>query len=82
MKKAVELMDWIVNEKSVRGSRPNDNGLWISHSPKPLSFCPQTRIITVENGDSFLLNKNTVCKAIGLDKKSDSILAKLPSSKL
>jgi hypothetical protein len=73
-----ELFDWMVTSKSVRGSRKNDEGLWLNNSAKPLYFCPKSRIIYLEDNSKFLLKKETVCKAINLDKNSDGFLFKLP----
>jgi hypothetical protein len=78
MNKIVELFDWIITDKSVRGSKQNDNGIWLNNSMKPIYFYPSTRIIVVEDGSSFLIKKETICKAIGLDKKSEKVLNGLP----
>ena len=71
---AIELFDWLVNANCVRGSRANDNGCWLSGSEKPKFFCEKTRILELEDGQQFILAKKTVCKALGLDKKSEIIL--------
>jgi hypothetical protein len=78
MQRIVELFDWIITNKSVRGSKQNDNGLWMSNSCKPIYFTPNTRIIEVHGGETFLIKKENCCKAIGLDKKSEKWLNELP----
>ena len=77
METPVELFDWMINDNTLRGSKKDDNGSWMSTSPKPLSFSPQTRIVELEGGEKFLIKKETICKALGLDKKSDIILTRL-----
>lgn len=77
--KIVELFDWIVNTKHVRGSRRDDCGLWLHNSSTPKYFNPITRIIVLEDGSNYLIKKNTVCKALGMDKTSETILATLPN---
>lgn len=74
MEKIVELFDWIINDKTLRGSKKDDNGCWMSSSPKPLFFSPQTRIIELEGGEKYLIKKENICKALGLDKKSEITL--------
>ena len=74
----IELFDWIINTKSVRGTQKDDNGMWVNTSTKPLYFCPNTRILYLEDNTKYLLNKSTVCKAIELDKKSEKILQSFP----
>ena len=81
MQRFVELFDWIITDKSVRGSKKDDNGMWVSQSPKPIYFTPSTRIIEVEGGDSYLIKKENSCKALGLDKKSEKWLNDLPFPK-
>jgi len=76
--KITELFDWIVNNKHVRGSRRNDCGLWLHNSAMPKYFNPDNRIVELEDGSCYLLKKNTVCKALGLDKISEAKLAVLP----
>ena len=78
MVKEVELFDWIVNEKNVRGTRMNDNGLWLHTSAKPTYFDPITRILILEDKSKYLLQKSTICKALGINKNSDKILSNLP----
>jgi hypothetical protein len=73
----IELFDWIANNKNIRGSKPNDIGVWIHNSAKPLSFCPLTRVVVLEDGTRYLLKKKTVCKALGLDKASEQALSEL-----
>ena len=77
MEKKVELFDWIINDKTLRGSKKDDNGCWMSSSPKPLFFSPQTRIIELEGGEKYLIKKENICKALGLDKKSEITLNRL-----
>jgi hypothetical protein len=79
MEKIVKLFDWIVTEKSVRGSRQDDNGLWVNNNLKPLYFCPINRVVEVDSGQRFLLTKETICKALGLDEKSNKFLNGLPT---
>ena len=78
----VELFDWIINDNTLRGSKNDDNGCWMSTSPKPLSFSPQTRIVELEGGNRFIIKKETICKALGLDKKSENTLNKLSNNLL
>ena len=78
----VELFDWIINDNTLRGSKKDDNGCWMSTSPKPLSFSPQTRIVELEGGNRFIIKKETICKALGLDKKSENTLNKLSNNLL
>jgi hypothetical protein len=80
MEKIVELFDWIITDKTLRGSKKDDNGYWMSTSPKPLYFCPQTRIAELYGGEKFLIKKETICRALGLDKKSETILNLLPNN--
>jgi hypothetical protein len=77
MEKIVELFDWMINDKTLRGSKKDDNGCWMSSSPKPLFFSPQTRIIELEGGEKYLIKKENICKALGLDKKSENTLNRL-----
>ena len=77
MEKIVELFDWMINDKTLRGSKKDDNGCWMSSSPKPLFFSPQTRIIELEGGEKYLIKKENICKALGLDKKSEITLNRL-----
>ena len=79
--KSTELFDWIVNNKHVRGSRRDDCGIWLHNSATPKYFNPVTRIIELEDGTSFLIKKNTVCKALGMDKTSEAKLAVLPAKR-
>ena len=76
--KVVELFDWIVNSKHVRGSRRDDYGLWLYNSATPKYFNPISRIVGLEDGSNYLIKKNTVCKALGMDKASEAILGSLP----
>lgn len=77
METPVELFDWIINDNTLRGSKKNDNGCWMSSSPKPISFLPQTRIVELEGGEKFIIKKETMCKALGLEKKSENTLNRL-----
>ena len=79
--KLVELFDWIINSKTLRGSKNNDKGLWMSQSEKPKFFCPQSRIVELEDGKQFLIKKENSCKALDLDKSSDKLLSSLPNKK-
>ena len=58
METPVELFDWIINDNTLRGSKKDDDGCWMSTSPKPLSFSPQTRIVELEGGAKFLIKKD------------------------
>ena len=71
----IELFDWIANKNNIRGSKPGDLGVWLHTSAKPVSFCPLTRVVVLEDGKRFLLQKKTICKALGLDKMSEQALA-------
>lgn len=79
-KPVVELFDWMINDNTLRGTKKDDNGCWMSSSPKPLSFSPQTRIVELEGGEKFLIKKENMCKALGLDKKSENILIRLSNN--
>jgi hypothetical protein len=79
MEPTIELFDWMINDNILRGSKKDDNGLWMKTSEKPLFFSPQTRIVELEGGEKFLIKKETICKALGLDKKSETILTRLAS---
>lgn len=78
----VELFDWMINDNTLRGSKKDDNGCWMSTSPTPLSFSPQTRIVELKGGEKFIIKKETICKALGLDKKSENTLNKLSNNLL
>lgn len=73
-----ELFDWIVNKNHVRGSRKGDHGLWIHSGAKPKFFCPKTRIVELEDGVRYTIKKETICKALGMDKTSEAVLVALP----
>ena len=73
----VELYDWMINLKSVRGSKKNDLGLWMHTSEKPKYFCPQSRIVELEDGKQFLIKKENSCTALNLNKESEKILDSL-----
>ncbi len=75
----IELFDWIINEKCLRGSTKNDNGCWLSNSETPKYFCEKSRIVELNDGRTYLIQKNTICKALGLDKKSENVLSNLPN---
>lgn len=77
----VELFDWMINIKTVRGSKKNDQGLWMSNSDKPKYFCPQSRIVELEDGKQFLIKRENSCKALQLDKESEKLLNTLPIKK-
>jgi hypothetical protein len=77
-KPVVELFDWIANNKNVRGSKPNDGGMWQQNSDKPKYFSPATRVIELEDGSRYLIKKETMSKALGLDKVSENVLRSLP----
>jgi hypothetical protein len=78
MENTEELFDWILNQNCVRGSRPNDQGCWINTSAPPAFFVPRTRQLTLTDGKTYIINRTTACKAFGLDKKGEIILANLP----
>ena len=77
MEPPVELFDWIINDNALRGSKKDDNGCWMNSSPKPISFSPQTRIVELAGGEKFIIKKETMCKALGLEKKSENTLNRL-----
>lgn len=79
--KLVELFDWIINSKTLRGSKKDDQGMWMSQSEKPKFFCPITRIVELDDGKQFLIKKETSCSALQLDKSSDKLLSALPTKK-
>ena len=74
-----ELYDWIASKKHIRGSRRGDGGLWVHSGATPLSFCPKTRIVVLDDGVRYLLRKETCCKALGMDKTSEIVLGALPT---
>ena len=78
--KPIELFDWFANKKHIRGSREGDNGIWINNSAKPISFCPKSRVVVLEDGTRYLLNKKTASKVFGLDKTSEQVLSALPTT--
>ncbi len=78
-KSIVELFDWIINPKSLRGSKKNDEGMWMNNSEKPKYFSPQSRIVELEDGKQFLIKKETSCSALNLDKTSEKLLTALPT---
>ena len=74
----IELFDWFANKKHIRGSREGDNGVWINNSAKPVSFCPKSKVVVLEDGTRYLLNRKTASKALGLDKTSEQFLLAFP----
>ena len=78
MATVVELFDWIVSSKHVRGSRVGDAGLWVHNGSAPKFFCPKTRTVDLEDGVRYLLRKETICKALYMDKTSEALLMGLP----
>lgn len=79
--KIVELFDWIINMKMLRGSKKDDQGLWMNNSEKPKYFCANTRIVELEDGKQFLIKKETSCTALNLSKSSEKLLTSLPTVK-
>ena len=79
MTEPTPLFDWIVNANCVRGSRANDQGVWLSTSACPLSFSPLDRRLVLADKSQYLLRKETSCRALGLDRRSELVLAALPS---
>lgn len=77
---AVELFDWLVNAQCVRGSRPQDGGLWVSGSAAPVAFDAGLRIVTLSDGRRYRLRKDTAAKVLGLHKAAEVFLAGLPPS--
>ena len=78
-KSIVELFDWIINAKSLRGSKKDDQGMWMNNSEKPKYFSPQSRIVELDDGKQFLIKKETSCAALNLDKTSEKLLTALPT---
>jgi hypothetical protein len=74
----VELFDWIINIKTLRGSKTGDQGLWMSASEKPAFFCPQSRTIELTDGKKFIIKKINSCKALNIEKENEKILNTLP----
>jgi len=72
-----KLFDWIVNEKSVRGSRQGDKGNWQYDSARPVAFNPVSRVVRLSDGKEFLIAKDTICGVGDLAKQSERILASL-----
>lgn len=79
--KLVELFDWIINSKNLRGSKKEDQGMWMNQSEKPKFFCPHSRVVELEDGKQFLIKKENSCSALQLDKASDKLLSSLPTKK-
>ncbi len=90
MSQPIELYDWIVNNNRVRGSFKGDNGMWLcgannngdlfvydTESEKPVSFDPIKRIIQTTNGNLYILNRKTICKALNLHTMSEKVLSSL-----
>lgn len=77
---AVELFDWIVSIRNVRGSIIGDNGLWINETPKPKYFDHIKRILYLEDGTKYLIKKNTASNAKKIAKVSENILKSLPTN--
>ena len=91
----IELFDWILNENRVRGSIKGRGGFWLCGSKtcddilsyyeadpdfeKPIRFNQKTRIIELKNGAKYIINKDTICKALGLNKQSEKILKMIPN---
>jgi len=73
-----ELFDWLLNSICLRGSRPNDQGVWFTGSAAPSKWNPESRILELADGKRFLLKKETASKALNLDRKSEQVLAALP----
>jgi hypothetical protein len=76
---SIVLYDWIVTEDCVRGSREGDSGFWLSTSPKPKSFDPDNRILTLVNGTKYILYRENVCKVGKIPSNSERILSSLPN---
>ena len=74
MQQVVELFDWIINPTNLRGSKKDDNGMWMHTSEKPIFFSPSSRIIELADGKRFLIKKETACKALNMDKTAEKIL--------
>jgi hypothetical protein len=79
--KIVELFDWIINTKMLRGSKKDDQGMWMNNSEKPKYFCANTRIVELDDGKQFLIKKETSCNALNLSKSSEKLLTSLPTIK-
>ena len=73
-----ELFDWLLNPVCLRGSRPNDQGVWFTGSAAPSKWNPDMRILELTDGKRFILKKETASKVLNLDKKSEQVLAALP----
>lgn len=74
----IELFDWIVNEKNVRGCPVNNRNYWQTNSAKPVAFDPKTRIIILQDNNKFILPIKNVCNALKLNKTSEKFLLSLP----
>ena len=74
MQQVVELFDWMINPNTLRGSKKDDNGMWMNTSEKPIFFSPSSRIIELADGKRFLIKKETACKALNMDKTAEKIL--------
>jgi hypothetical protein len=74
MQQVVELFDWIINPNTLRGSKKDDNGMWMHTSEKPIFFSPTSRIIELADGKQFLIKKENACKALNMDKTAEKTL--------
>lgn len=68
------LYDWILSDSCIRGSRKNDAGVWISTSPKPIHYDPNTNILTLENKKQYRIYRDDVCKALQLHMNSFKVM--------
>jgi hypothetical protein len=74
----MELYDWLVSPKSVRGNLRDKQGAWISESAKPVAFKPDTRTVLLEDGTQYKLPLKTVCKAKEVHLRAEKVLKSLP----
>jgi hypothetical protein len=74
----MELYDWLVSHKSVRGNLKNKNGAWLAESASPVAFNPDTRVVTLQDGSKYMLPVKTACKAKEVHIKAEKLLKSLP----
>ena len=74
---AVILYDWIISEKSVRGTRTGDGGLWQSSSAAPIAYDKAQCVVMTADKKMYLVFPQDICKAANVHIKSAQVLASL-----
>jgi hypothetical protein len=72
------LYDWIISEKSVRGSRNNDMGQWQSSSAPPIAYDRNEYVVMTADKKKYCVFPQDICKAANVHIKSAQVLASLP----